>query len=239
MSALDDLQPQELSDEDFYYRLREVDPDSCTPHERAARFIYLNKTCYNGLYRVNRKGQFNVPFGRYAIRPGLYNRQNVLHVSNLLRFADLECGDFTAILRHAGSGDFVYLDPPYVPLNQTASFTRYTKGDFGEDDQRRLAQTVHELTERGCQILLSNSETRLTRELYGGHQYHIDVVYAPRNINSDGNSRHKIPELAIRNYNATRRESCDAGATNGANLRSRTDNSGQGSSRKPRSQRPD
>jgi DNA adenine methylase len=202
MAALDRHQAHVL-DEQFYYQLRDVDPTACGPAERAARFIYLNKTCYNGLYRVNRKGRFNVPFGRYVNPPALYNRQNVLRVARLLKRAELRCGDFAAALADAGSGDFVYLDPPYAPLTQTASFTRYTRGAFDDGDQRRLAQTIHELTERGCRVLLSNSETPLVRGLYEGPRYEIEVVYAPRNINSDATSRQKIPELAIRNYDVT------------------------------------
>ncbi|MFN8557595.1 MAG: DNA adenine methylase [Dehalococcoidia bacterium] len=199
MAELDVLQPH-AADEQFFYRLRATPPDSLAPAARAARFIYLNKTCYNGLYRVNRKGQFNVPFGRYPTRPSLYSPENLRRVALLLRRADLRCGDFGETLAGAGPGDFIYLDPPYAPLTPTASFTRYTRGAFGEDDQRRLAATMHDLTARGCKALLSNSETPLIRELYGGGPYRIDVVYAPRNINSDPTRRHKIAELAIRNY---------------------------------------
>jgi len=211
MAALDELQPHAL-DEQFYYRLRDGEATSDRNSERAARFIYLNKTCYNGLYRVNRRGRFNVPFGRYSRPPGLYNGANLRQVSALLQHAELTCADFAATLKDAGPGDFVYLDPPYVPLTATASFTRYTKGAFGDTDQRRLAQAVHELTARGCQVLLSNSETPLVRELYPSDRYAVTVVYAPRNINSDGASRQKIAELAIRNYTATRDERCGASA---------------------------
>ncbi len=203
MAALDAHQAHVL-DEQFYYRLRDVEPTECPPAERAARFVYLNKTCYNGLYRVNRKGRFNVPFGRYANPPALYNRENMLRVAGLLKRAKLRCDDFAAALADAGFGDFVYLDPPYAPLTPTASFTRYTQGAFGDADQRRLAQTIHELTARGCRVLLSNSETPLVRGLYEDPRYHVEVVYAPRNINSDATSRQKIPELAIRNYDLTR-----------------------------------
>jgi DNA adenine methylase len=236
MVALNALQPHVL-DEAFYYELRGLDPDTCDPDARAARFVYLNKTCYNGLYRVNRKGRFNVPFGRYATPPALYNRDNLLRVSQLLRLAELRCEDFAETLKEAGTGDFVYLDPPYVPLNQTASFTRYTRLDFGADDQRRLAQVIHELTARGCNVLLSNSETPLVRELYRGPRYQIDVVLAPRNINSDGGSRQKVPELAIRNYSVTRGVGCHARATDGAEVGRRVDGTGKSAGRKPRAQR--
>jgi DNA adenine methylase len=213
MLELDRLQIYVL-DEQFYYVYRNIDLESLSPVQRAARFVYLNKTCYNGLYRVNQRGQFNVPFGRYSSPPSLYNRANMVRVAGILRRAQLDCGDFTESLKSAGTGDFVYLDPPYVPLTTTASFTRYTRGDFDAGDQRRLANTVHDLTERGCKVLLSNSETALVRELYSDARYDITVVYAPRNINSDSNSRQKIAELAIRNYRATRWDAtrCEDGA---------------------------
>lgn len=197
MAALDRLRPRVL-EEAFYYETRAVAPASLPPAERAARFIYLNKTCYNGLYRVNRAGRFNVPFGRYSTPPALYNRANMLRVAELLGRAELRCNDFEAALAGAAGGDFVYLDPPYVPLSATASFTQYTTDAFTLEDQRRLAATVHELTARGCRVLLSNSDTRLVRQLYAG--YHIDVLHAPRSINSDAGGRQRIPELAIRNY---------------------------------------
>jgi DNA adenine methylase len=197
MCALDRRQPFVL-DAPYFYAERATLPASLTPAERAARFIYLNKTCYNGLYRVNRAGQFNVPFGRYTSPPLLYRRENIERVSDLLCGADLRCGDFAAVVAEAGPGDFVYLDPPYVPLTDTANFTKYTSGSFGLADQRRLADTVHELHERGCKVLLSNSDTPLVRELYA--RYEMDVIYAPRQINSDVTGRSKIAELAIRTY---------------------------------------
>ena len=197
MAELDTFQPHVL-DEQFYYRTRAVAPASLPPARRAARFIYLNKTCYNELYRVNSAGLFNVPFGRYTAPPTLYQPTNILRVARLLRRARLSCSDFAPALADAGKDDFVYLDPPYVPLTATASFTRYTRDAFTAHDQRRLATAVHELTARGCLVLLSNSDTPLVRELYDG--YHIDEVFAPRSINSDAGRRHKISELAIRNY---------------------------------------
>jgi DNA adenine methylase len=197
MAALDAMQPYAL-DEAWFYAMRARLPETLSPVERAARFIYLNKTCYNGLYRVNRRGEFNVPFGRYATAPALYNRDNLRRVACLLHGAELRHGDFADVLADAGAGDFVYLDPPYVPLTPTASFTRYTRGAFGLADQERLARTVRDLDARGCRVLLSNSDTPLVRELYAG--FHIDEVYAPRNINSDPRARQKIRELAVRNY---------------------------------------
>lgn len=197
MAALDRMQPSVL-DAASYYAIRSQDPDSLPPAERAARFIYLNKTCYNGLYRVNRKGQFNVPFGRYLQPPPLYERTNLERVALLLQRSELRCGDFEEMLEDAGADDFVYLDPPYVPLSKTANFTAYTSGAFTEADQRRLAAVVHRLTDRGGRVLLSNSDTPLVRDLYAG--YDIREVYVPRNINSNAQGRRKIAELAIRNY---------------------------------------
>jgi DNA adenine methylase len=197
MVELDRMQPYVL-DKAYYYHLRAISSESLTLAQRAARFIYLNKTCYNGLYRVNKAGQFNVPFGRYKTPPRLYDRANLLRVSQLLRRAVLRCADFAHVLADARQEDFIYLDPPYVPLSPTSSFTRYTKDSFAIEDQYRLAKTVRELTDRGCYILLSNSDTPLVRELYAG--YYVDEVYAPRNINSDINGRRRIRELAIRNY---------------------------------------
>jgi DNA adenine methylase len=197
MAALDAMQPHAL-DEAYFYTTRGQDPKQLSPVARAARFIYLNKTCYNGLYRVNRKGEFNVPFGRYAQPPRLYDRENLLLVARLLKRAELRCVDFEAALADAAAGDFVYLDPPYMPLTATANFTKYTSGAFGIEDQRRLAGVVRDLDRRGCGVLLSNSDTPLIRELYAGLR--LDVVYAPRNINSDARGRSRIAELAIRNY---------------------------------------
>jgi DNA adenine methylase len=199
MAALDRLQPH-AGEADYYYAVRSQDPAALSPVERAARFIYLNKTCYNGLYRVNRAGKFNVPFGRYATAPRLYDPGNLALVSEVLRHADVRCDDFEAILADAGEGDFAYLDPPYVPLSRTANFTKYTSGDFGEAEQRRLAAVIHRLTGKGCRVLLSNSDAPLVRRLYPQPQYSIDTVLAPRNINSDAAGRVRIAELAITNY---------------------------------------
>ena len=197
MEELDRLQPHVL-DSDFYYAERAASPAALEPARRAARFIFLNKTCYNGLYRVNSAGRFNVPFGRYAKPPSLYNGVNFFRVAALLGKAKLCNDDFAPALTSAGRGDFAYLDPPYVPLTPTASFTRYTAGSFGEKDQRRLAETIHDLAARGCRFLLSNSDTPLVRRLYAA--YHVSEVHAPRNINSNAARRQKISELAIYNY---------------------------------------
>jgi DNA adenine methylase len=199
MAALDALSPH-AGIEDYYYYVRDQDPATLSPVDRAARFIYLNKTCYNGLYRVNRSGKFNVPFGRYATAPRLYDPANVALVSAMLRHADVRCDDFEMLLAEAGDGDFAYLDPPYVPLSRTANFTKYTSGNFGEAEQRRLAAVIHGLTDRGCRVLLSNSDAPLVRELYPEPRYSTEIVLAPRNINSNATGRARIAELAILNF---------------------------------------
>lgn len=194
MAALDALQPRVL-DQTFYYEQRAQQPDGLDPVQRAARLIFLNKTCYNGLYRENRRGEFNVPFGRYAHAPALYNRANLSAVAAALRGTRLLCADFEAAVADARAGDFIYFDPPYVPLTSTASFTRYTRASFGPADQRRLARVFADLAGRGCRVLLSNSDMPEVRELYAG--FHVAEVQAGRNINSKPSGRAQIGELLI------------------------------------------
>jgi DNA adenine methylase len=181
-----------------YYRVRALDPEALDPVQRAARFIYLNKTCYNGLYRVNSRGRFNVPFGRYPRPPKLYERANLLAVSRLLRDAELLCAPFEEATARAGPGDFVYLDPPYDPLSPTANFTSYTQASFTREDQRRLAAHVRELDGRGCLIAVSNSDTPEIRELYRG--FRVETVRMPRHINCKPDGRAPIHELLITNF---------------------------------------
>ena len=200
MAALDILQPHVLN-KDRYYQIRGTNECQLTLTQRAARFIYLNKAGYNGLYRVNRAGEFNVPFGRHPAAPRLYEPRNLLRVSKRLQMARLVCGDFDQTLADAGTGDFAYLDPPYAPLTSTANFTSYTNTSFTKDDQIRLATAVHALTEKGTRVLLSNSDVPLVRDLY--KDYNLTVLYAARRINSDSGGRGKITELSIRNYAST------------------------------------
>lgn len=183
--------------EEYYYKVRSQEPEDCT--ERAARLIFLNKTCYNGLYRVNRKGKFNVPFGRYKnpkIPDGdnLRNASRVLEVSN----AKLLATDYQEATRNASSGTFIYFDPPYQPVSPTASFTNYTSAGFSLEEQKRLGNWFRELDERGCQVLLSNSDTKEARDIYEGYQ--IETVAAIRAINCKGEKRKGHTELIIRNY---------------------------------------
>lgn len=165
--------------------------------ERASRFLYLNKTCFNGLWRVNKQGKFNVPFGRYK-NPNYGDKENLSLVSNALQNAAIICDDFSTVIEYAVPGAFVYLDPPYHPLSETANFTSYTKDSFEEKDQKRLSDVFRELDVKNCNVMLSNSDTGLVRDLYKG--YDISIVYAQRAINNNGNKRGPIKELVVRNY---------------------------------------
>lgn len=185
---------------DYYYRIRNLDriPDLRLGRvAKAARTIYLNKSCFNGLYRVNRSGHFNVPIGSY-VRPPILQEEILRSASVALRETELRVCDFERVLELAGPGDFIYFDPPYDPLSRTASFTSYTKGDFDDEDQRKLASTYRGLDERGCFVMLSNSNTSFVRHLYVG--FDIRSVQANRSINSKGDGRGAIQEVAILNY---------------------------------------
>jgi len=184
-------------DRDFYYMLRSKDPSTLSLPERAARFIYLNKTAYNGLYRVNRKGQFNVPFGRYK-NPNYKDFENLRAVSEALKVADLRCTSFEFVLDFARSGDFIYFDPPYHPVSDTASFTQYTSDGFTQEHQKKLAEVFKELSKRGVYAMLSNSDTPFIRELYRG--FRLIEIEAPRFINSNSRRRKGWRELLILNY---------------------------------------
>jgi DNA adenine methylase len=185
------------NERDYFYRVRTQDPAALTPARRAARLIYLNKTCFNGLYRVNSRGEFNVPFGRYK-NPTICNAVGLRLAGRALAHADISCGGFDSMLEKAQPGDFIYFDPPYHPINKTSSFTSYTSGKFGEEEQRRLAAVYAQLAERGCFVMLSNSDTPLIRELYA--DFHLHEIQANRAINSKPAGRGKITELLIVNY---------------------------------------
>ncbi len=185
-----------LHSKEHYYAVRAKVPHGET--ERAARFIYLNRTCYNGLYRVNRKGLFNVPMGRYD-KPRILDRENILAVSTTLRDVELKSGDFGALTDDCGAGDLVYLDPPYVPLSETSHFTSYTRDGFGRPEQERLAKTFEAAVARGASVILSNSDTALVRELYSAIEPKpsFDEVEVPRSINSKAGGRGRVRELLI------------------------------------------
>lgn len=162
----------------------------------AANLIFLNKTCYNGLYRVNSKGRFNVPHGRYA-NPTICDEANLRAVSEALQGVELLVADFAAAPASAGRGDFVYFDPPYVPLSETAYFTSYTSSSFSSDEQRRLAQVATWLTLRGSSVVLSNSGHRDIASLYGPPTFRLSDVHAPRSINSAPERRGVVREHLI------------------------------------------
>lgn len=187
------------NEKEYYYKVRSQDPHDLTPVQRAARLIYMNKTCYNGLYRENQKGEFNVPFGRYK-RPKICDEERLHAASCALQGVELCAVDFEEAIADAGEGDFVYFDPPYVPLNATSSFTSYSRYGFDDEDHRRLAAAFQELTERGCLVMLSNSSAPLVYDLYEGNDYHIEKVQARRNINSKAHKRGPVTELLIMNY---------------------------------------
>jgi DNA adenine methylase len=167
------------------------------PVKRAARFIYLNKTCFNGLWRVNSSGQFNVPMGRYK-RPNILDEERLHAAHEALQGVRIRLGDFADAVSEAGTGDFVYCDPPYVPLNATSSFTSYYADGFGLGEQQRLAALVHELARRGAKVMVSNSNTDVVHMLYAG--LHIHPVTTQRRINSDAHGRGDLTELVITSY---------------------------------------
>ena len=185
-------------EETYYYDVRAQRPDRLTPVARAARFIYLNKSCYNGLYRVNRSGQFNVPFGRSRTAPRLYSEANLRRIAALLAGAELVVAPYQQTLDRARRGDFVYFDPPYHPLSATSNFTAYTAAAFDAGDQRELARWYRLLDDRGCKLMLSNSSAPLIRELYA--DFRVEEVQAHRMINSDAGARGAITELVVLNY---------------------------------------
>lgn len=185
-----------LHGEEHYYTVRALRPRA--PVERAARFIYLNRTCFNGLYRVNRSGQFNVPMGRYK-NPRIADRENLLAVSAALEGVEVRHADFESLLEPCGGGDLVYLDPPYDPLSETSHFTSYTRDGFGRDEQQRLGRVFERLARKAATVLLSNSDTEFVRRLYEGldPRPSVDVVEMTRSINAKASKRGPIAELLI------------------------------------------
>jgi DNA adenine methylase len=186
-------------DREFYYQLREKDPNLLSLPERAARMIYLNKTSYNGLYRVNRQGKFNVPFGRHS-KPNYLDADNLRAVSRALRDVELHCARFETVLQRACPGDFVYFDPPYVPVSRTACFTSYHSEGFGLQEQEKLRDVCLALDRRRVAVMVSNSDTPTVRNLYASPPFHLTTLWARRAINCNGAKRGKIPELVITNY---------------------------------------
>jgi DNA adenine methylase len=188
--------------ESFYYEIRAQDPWSMGLAERAARMIYLNKTGYNGLYRVNRQGKFNVPFGRHKA-PNYLDEDNLFAVSRSLENVELLCEPFTSVLTRVEPGDWVYFDPPYAPISQTSDFTSYNPNGFGMRDQETLRDVCIALSERNVSFMLSNSDAAIIRSLYKTPGFVIDEVSANRSINCMGAKRGKVTELIITNYPAS------------------------------------
>ena len=187
---------------EYYYRIRAQVPTRLSDAARAARLIYLNKTCFNGLYRVNRRGGFNVPMGRYK-NPPILDAENLRAVSASLQGVEIKRAHFRETPGYAREGDFIYLDPPYHPISRTSSFTSYTEGAFREADQRQLADVYTALHRMGCHVMLSNSDSALIHRLYRG--FTVVKVQARRSINSKSTGRGVIPEVVVMNY---RSESC-------------------------------
>lgn len=188
----------EKHNKDYYYRVRKQKPIAAI--EVAARFLYLNKTCFNGLYRVNKAGDFNAPMGSYR-NPNIVPADNIRACHRTLQNTNILFGDFLTIEPLVKAGDFVYLDPPYHPTDEL-SFTKYTKENFTETDQVRLRDFVIGLHKRGVFVMLSNSNTKFIRDLYGGKHFHQHVVMAPRTVNCKPLQRNHVEELLITNYPA-------------------------------------
>lgn len=184
-------------DRDHFYAVRAQDPASLSPAEQAARMIFLNKTGFNGLYRVNRSGRFNVPFGRHT-NPTICDRENLLAASRALQGVEVTCEGFETVLSRAQSGDFIYFDPPYVPLSRTANFTSYARDGFDLPDQERLAQVVCALAKRQVAVMLSNSDTPWVRERY--RDFHQVRLLARRHVNCRASGRAPVGERLVLSY---------------------------------------
>ena len=185
-----------VNESDAFYRVRAWDPKELSPTARAARMLYLNKTTFNGLYRVNKKGQFNAPFGRYDA-PTICDEANILAVSEVLQDANIHHVDFEEVCKGAKSGDVTYCDPPYLPLSTTSNFTSYTSDGFSLGDHERLRDAMLDMGRRGVIALLSNCAAPAIRDLYSGKRFKVEEVEAPRAINSDASKRGNVKELLI------------------------------------------
>lgn len=190
-----------LNNEKFYYEIRNMDKEKSfrriSDYKRAARTIYLNKTCFNGLYRVNKKGYFNVPYNKKE-HVSTYEGQNLLTIHMLLNMNDIKilCVDFEEAVKEAKKGDFVYFDPPYD--SEVHTFNSYTEEGFGKEEQIRLSKVFKDLDKRGVMVMLSNHNTSLINSLY--KEFNINVIEAKRCINSKGTKRGKVEEVIITNY---------------------------------------
>ena len=204
------LQLEQEERKNYFYNIRNEYNDYTLQEneqnvQRASQFIYLNRTCFNGLYRVNRDGKFNVPVGSYK-NPTICDEENLRNLSELIQNVQFQYGDYRRSMEYVTENTFVYFDPPYRPLNMTSGFTSYTKEDFNDDNQRELATFYRELNERNAKLMLSNSNPKNINEedqffdnIYQG--FNIDEIYASRMINANSNGRGKISEILVTNYN--------------------------------------
>lgn len=189
---------------DYFYELRSLDRDArkykrLSKVKRASRLLYLNKTCFNGLYRVNAQGQMNAAFGRYK-HPNICPEADILALSEYLNRVDVTFSslDFAEVCKQFKEGDFVYIDPPYDPISDTAAYTGYAAGGFSRHDQIRLKELCDEMNERGVKWMLSNSSTDFIRDLY--REYNVEIVEVRRNVSCKANSRGAVDEVIVRNY---------------------------------------
>lgn len=200
---IEDLR-RHINEEAYFYEIRELDRDKeaysrLTPIQKASRIIYLNKTCYNGLFRVNKAGEFNSPFGAYK-NPNIVNEITLRAVSNYFNKAKITflCCDFEEAVKNARKGSFVYFDPPYDPMSSSANFTGYDKGGFDRDEQVRLKNLCDKLDKKGIKFLLSNSATDFIKDLY--KDYRLEIIQAKRAVNSNPDKRGEVDEVLVRNY---------------------------------------
>lgn len=200
VDALILLLKKHKTDKEYFLKVREQDPNKFSDLNIASRFIFLNRTCFNGMYRVNSKGEFNVPYGKHT-NPLICDEDNLKKVSKSLQGIEIKHQDYKEVLKKAKKGDFIYFDPPYYPVSKTASFTSYTAESFLDKEQIELRDSFLELHKRGCYVMLSNSDTPFINKIYSGFKgVRINKVEAGRAINSKGSGRGKITEVLINNY---------------------------------------
>lgn len=203
-AIINNLRKHEMNNsKEYFLNIRELDRKKCFSElsdiDRAARLLYMLRVDFNGLYRVNKKGQFNVPYGKYK-NPKIVDEKNIYAVSNYFKNNNIKfyCGDFFKSIENVDRDDLVYFDPPYIPLTATSDFTSYTAEGFTMDDQKRLRDTFFELSKRGAYVILSNSDTQYTRELFYGANIH--EIKVGRSINSNGEKRGKVGEVIVTNF---------------------------------------
>ena len=195
---------QKKNNKNYFLGVRAINIDKLSDVKIASRFIYLNRTCFNGMYRVNSSGGFNVPFGLNT-NPLICDDINLKKVSISLQDVEIKHSDYSNVVSNAKKGDFIYFDPPYAPISKTSSFTSYTKAGFGKQQQIELRDTFFKLHKRGCFIMLSNSNSDFIKEIYGeitmkSKKIKLHEVFANRAINSKGDGRGKVKEIVVVNY---------------------------------------